>query len=178
MCHIAPIVLNGLLMWYSTYWNVCLRLFHAKDRRWLIGLFVSEEMKNSGTPRADSCALCATQTPLRLNHRLSSMWFCPTRDITFSCHWATSSPPSCFWCSLSSSSSSSHADVKPKVCSTSIWQQMAYSIFFFIAFSPKFLLFSEFYPQASIRWVGTHTHHHRLNLRHTLTLRCLSLSLW
>lgn len=117
------IVFVLLMMWVmSAKCNLCSCLLHFNAWRWLIGLFVSEKMKNIWALHADYCVLCATQTPLRLNHRKSSMSFCPTRDTTFFCRWATSSPPSCYWCSLSSSSSSSHADIKPKVCKTSVWQ--------------------------------------------------------
>lgn len=83
----------------------------------LTGL-LSDKMNNRAFD-ADCHTLCVTQTPLRLNHPKSSMLFCPTRGTTFYYRWATSSPPSCCWSSLSCSSSSSYGDINPKVWNTS-----------------------------------------------------------
>lgn len=137
---------------------------------------LSEKMKNRGAPSADCWDFCATQTPLRLNHRESSTSFCPTRDTTFSCRWATSSPPSCYWCSLSSSSSSSRADVKSKVWPAIIqsdrrWFALEFTWLNLIDFSSVFQSFIHRHPWGE--WEHTHTH----NLRtHTHTHTKVSLS--
>lgn len=86
---------------------------------------------------ADWCDLCTTQTLLSLIHRESSMLLCLTRDTTFSCRWATYSHPSCSWHSLSSSSSSSLAEVEPKVKPQS--NHLSFALTFWV--SCNFLVF-------------------------------------
>lgn len=110
---------------------------------------------------ADCCDLCSPQTPRRLNHRESSTSSCPTRGTTFSCRWATSSPPSSSWSSSSSSSSSSREGVKSKVWIV-WWLVHLHWGFHSLIFFP--LCLSEYYPRGSMRWEWQTTH--TLSLSH------------
>lgn len=133
-----------------------------------------EKTKNRGRLNADCCDLCTTQTPLRLNHRESSTLFCQISDTTFSCRWATSSPPSCSWPSSSSLSSSSHADIKPKVWpavpqSDDMWCTLNLRFWTSSNFSCVFRVLSACIHEVSEN-PQTHTHNHCLTLKHTLTV--------
>lgn len=157
------------------FWSLFLTFVNLKLTHW--SALWGETMKITGALNADSCDFCPAQTPLRLNHRESSMLLCLTRDTTFSCRWATSSLPSFSWHSSSSSSSSSLADVEPKV-----WPAIPLSAFRWseleICISVShldFLCFQSFIqrcPWGEREHTSTHIHTHNLTFKHTL--RCLS----